>query len=164
MPRAGEDFFNRLSSFLRDTLYVSAASDEQRCGHIRPTHKKSLQTLNGLRGLSYFYLGVTEQPTKAPFFLFGGLCCQIYIDNKRADELWGISQVHRLCVLASGTSAFVIFSCFAFINVCLWHLGQNSGKFFSSVSSRICTLVLLPQTGHSINFSFCIRYVSSNKW
>ena len=96
-------------------------------------------------------------------FLFGGLCCQIYIDNKRADELWGISQVHRLCVLASGTSAFVIFSCFAFINVCLWHLGQNRGKFFSSVSSRICTLVLLPQTGHNINSSFCIRYASSNK-
>jgi len=57
VPRAGEDFFNRLSSFLRDTLYVSAASDEQRCGHIRPTHKKSLQTLNGLRGLSYFLFG-----------------------------------------------------------------------------------------------------------
>lgn len=63
---------------------------------------------------------------------------------------------YRLCVLASGTSAFVIFSCFAFINVCLWHLGQNSGKFFSSVSSRICTLVLLPQTGHSMNFSFAL--------
>jgi hypothetical protein len=78
VPRTGEDFFNSLSSFMRDTLYVSAASDEQRCGHIRPTHKKSLQTLNGLRGLSYFCLGVKEQPTKAPFFLFGGLCCQIY--------------------------------------------------------------------------------------
>lgn len=81
MPRAGEDFFNRLSSFPRDTLYVSAASDEQRCGHIRPTHKKSLQTLNGLRGLSYFYLGVIEQPTKAPFFLFGGLVSQL-LSNK----------------------------------------------------------------------------------
>lgn len=81
MPRTGEDFFNRLSSFLRDTLYVSAASDEQRCGHIRPTHKKSLQTLNGLGGLSYFRLGVTEQPTKAPFFLFGGLVSQL-LSNK----------------------------------------------------------------------------------
>ena len=70
MPRTGEDFFNRLSSFLRDTLYVSAASDEQRCGHIRPTHKKSLQTLNGLGGQHYFCLGVTEQPTKAPFFFW----------------------------------------------------------------------------------------------
>ena len=64
---------------------------------------------------------------------------------------------YRLCVLASGTSAVVIFSCFAFIKVCLWHLGQNSGKFFNSVSTRICTLVLLPQTGHNINFSFCIK-------
>ncbi|MFR2932688.1 MAG: hypothetical protein ACLTKY_06330 [Oscillospiraceae bacterium] len=86
VPRAGEDFFNRLSSFLRDTLYVSAASDEQRCGHIRPTHKKSLQTLNGLRGLSYFCLGVTEQPTKAPFFYLVG-CAAKFIDEKRADEL-----------------------------------------------------------------------------
>lgn len=50
----------------------------------------------------------------------------------------------------------MIFSCFAFINVCLWHLGQNKGKFFNSVSSRICTLVLLPQIGHSINFSFAL--------
>ena len=78
MPRTGEDFFNRLSSFLRDTLYVSAASDEQRCGHIRPTHKKSLQTLNGLGGMHYVCLGVTEPPTKAPFFYLVG-CAAKYI-------------------------------------------------------------------------------------
>ena len=35
---------------------------------------------------------------------------------------------------------------------------------FATVSSRICTLVLLPQTGHSINFSFCIRHISSDLW
>ena len=35
--------------------------------------KKSLQTLNGLGGLHYFCLGVTEQPTKAPFFYLVGL-------------------------------------------------------------------------------------------
>lgn len=28
-----------------------------------------------------------ENDTKIYYFLFGGLCCQIYIDNKRADEL-----------------------------------------------------------------------------
>ena len=86
MPRTGEDFFNRLSSFLRDTLYVSAASDEQRCGHIRPTHKKSLQTLNGLGGLHYFCLGVTEQPTKAPFFYLVGCAAKFNI-KERADDL-----------------------------------------------------------------------------
>ena len=75
--------------------------------------------------------------------------------KERADAC-DYSQVHRLCVFASGTSAFVIFSCFAFIKVCLWHLGQNSGKFFSSVSSRICTLVLLPQMGHRINSAFIV--------
>ena len=163
MPRAGEDFFNRLSSFLRDTLYVSAASDKQRCGHIRPTHKNPSKPQTGLEGCTIFVRAWQSSPPKHRFFYLVG-CAAKFIDEKRADELWGISQVHRLCVLASGTSAVVIFSCFAFINVCLWHLGQNSGKFFSSVSSRICTLVLLPQTGHSINFSFCIRYVSSNKW
>ena len=105
---------------------------------------------------------MTKLPTKTPFFLFGGLV-KFYIHVKKEPMTYEvISQVHRLCVLASGTSAFVIFSCFAFIKVCLWHLGQNSGKFFSSVSSRICTLVLLPQTGHSINFSFCIRHISSD--
>lgn len=30
------------------------------------------------------------------------------------------------------------------------HLGQNSGKFSSIVSTPILTLVLLPQTGHNI--------------
>ena len=156
MPRTGEDFFNRLSSFLCDTLYVSAASDEQRCGHIRPTHKKSLQTLNGLGGQHYFLFGRDRAAHQSTVFLFGGLCCQIYWWKKSRWSMWVSSQVHRLCVLASGTSAFVIFSCFAFIKVCLWHLGQNSGKFFSSVSSRICTLVLLPQTGHSINSAFIV--------
>ena len=112
--------------------------------------------------LPIFCSGVTIQPTrKLRFFYSVGLSCLWYIKVEPTNCDF-ISQVHRLCVLASGTSAFVIFSCFAFIKVCLWHLGQNSGKFFSSVSSRICTLVLLPQTGHSINFSFCIRHISSD--
>lgn len=110
----------------------------------------------GLEGrmLPIFCSGVTIQPTrKLRFFYSVGLSCLWYIKVEPTNCDF-ISQVHRLCVLASGTSAFVIFSCFAFINVCLWHLGQNSGKFFSSVSSRICTLVLLPQTGHSIHSIF----------
>ena len=32
------------------------------------------------------------------------------------------------------------------------HLGQNSGKFFSSVSLRIFVLVFPPQVGQSIHF------------
>ena len=58
---------------------------------------------------------------------------------------------YRLCVLASGSLITDIFSCFTLIIVSCLHLGQNSGKFSSTVSSRILTRVLLPQTGHNIH-------------
>lgn len=87
MPRAGEDFFNRLSSFLRDTLYVSAASDEQRCGHIRPTHKKSLQTLNGLRGRSYFLFGRDRATHQSTVFFYLVGCAAKFNIKERADDL-----------------------------------------------------------------------------
>ena len=60
-----------------------------------------------------------------------------------------LSACYRLCVCASGSLITDIFSCFTLIKVSCLHFGQNSGKFFSSVSSRIFNLVLLPQTGHS---------------
>ena len=58
---------------------------------------------------------------------------------------------YRLCVLASGSLFTDIFSCFTLIIVSCLHLGQNSGKFSITVSSRILTLVLLPQIGHNIH-------------
>jgi hypothetical protein len=58
---------------------------------------------------------------------------------------------YRLCVLASGSLVTDIFNCFTLIIVSCLHLGQKSGKFSSTVSSRTLTLVLLPQTGHNIH-------------
>ena len=58
---------------------------------------------------------------------------------------------YRLCVLASGSLITDIFNCFTLIIVSCLHLGQNSGEFSSTVSSRILTHVLLPQTGHNIH-------------
>ena len=49
-------------------------------------HIKIPPTLNGLGGMHYVCLGVTEQPTKAPFFYLVG-CAAKFIDEKRADEL-----------------------------------------------------------------------------
>ena len=72
IPRIGKAFFNSLSSLMCGALYVTAASDKQR-GWICPTHKNPSKLENGFRGQLEFYLGVTKPPTKAPFFLFGGL-------------------------------------------------------------------------------------------
>jgi branched-subunit amino acid transport protein len=58
---------------------------------------------------------------------------------------------YRLCILASGSLITNIFSCFTLIIVSCLHLGQNSGKFSSTVSTPILTRVLLPQIGHNIH-------------
>ena len=68
------------------------------------------------------------------------------------------SQVHRLCICVSGSLMTVICSSFAFIKVSCLHFGQYRGKFFSSVSPRICNLVLLPQTGHNIHSAVFIIF------
>ena len=41
------------------------------------------------------------------------------------------------------------------------HFGQNRGKFFSSVSSRIRVRVLFPHMGHNIQCSFIILIYSN---
>ena len=63
----------------------------------------------------------------------------------------GNRAVYWLCVFASGSLCISIFSCFTLISVSCLHFGQNRGKFFNSVSSRIFSLVLFLQTGHKIN-------------
>ena len=60
-------------------------------------------------------------------------------------------MIYRLCVLASGSLIIVRLKFFTSTSVTCLHLGQNKGKFFNSVSSLICTLVLLLQTGQCIN-------------
>ncbi len=63
---------------------------------------------------------------------------------------------YRLCVFASGSLITDILNCLMLIIVSCLHFGQNSGKFFNSVSSRIFSLVLFPHIGHNIHFSTCI--------
>jgi len=73
VPRAGEDFFNRLSSFLCDTLYVAAASDKQRGGRARPTHKNPSKLKRVWRDVLISQKDAMRPPTKSTVFLFGGL-------------------------------------------------------------------------------------------
>ena len=63
------------------------------------------------------------------------------------------SQVHRLCVCASGSLTTDIFICWTLVSVSCLHFGQNKGKFSSTVSSRNLNLVLFPHTGHNNHFS-----------
>lgn len=81
----------------------------------------------------------------------------------RADDLVIRSQVHRLCVYVSGSLMTVIFCCCTSISVSCLHLGQYSGKFSSTVSFRILSWVLFPQTGHSIHSSDFIVYLPSKR-
>lgn len=71
--------------------------------------------------------------------------------HKERTDNCDFTHGYRLCVLASGSLITDIFSCFTLIIVSCLHLGQNSGKFSSTVSSRILTRVLLPQNGHNIH-------------
>lgn len=63
---------------------------------------------------------------------------------------------YRLCVLASGSWMMDRFSCLTAIKVSCLHLGQYSGKFSRTVSSRIFNRVLLPQKGHKIHSIFML--------
>ena len=60
-----------------------------------------------------------------------------------------ISTVQELCIIGSASGALitVIWNCSMLIRHSLLHFEQKSGKFFSTVSSRILSRVLFPQTG-----------------
>ena len=79
-----------------------------------------------------------------------------WIIKKGADNSSSKSACYRLCVCASGSLITEILNCVTLIKISCLHLGQNSGKFRSSVSDRILMRVLLPQTGHNnhLNCSF----------
>ena len=71
MPYQIMDFFNRFPPLIHDSImYVSAASNEQQGGSLRPTHKKSLQTP---KTKSEGNQGIAKLPAEPRFFLFGGL-------------------------------------------------------------------------------------------
>ena len=82
MPQAGKNFFNRKSSFPCDTLYVTAASNKQRGGRVRPTHKKSLQTLKRVWRAVEISSGRDKAAHQSTVFLFGGLLLFLGVCNE----------------------------------------------------------------------------------
>ena len=80
--------------------------------------------------------------------------------NKKPTN-YDFSQVYRLCVCASGSLITEILNFITLIKTSCLHLGQNNGKFRSSVSDRILMRVLLPQTGHNnhLNCSFPLWFM-----
>ena len=102
----------------------------------------------GLEGHSFKRDNTAHQ--KHRFFYSVGLSCD-YIKTEPTNCDF-ISQVHRLCVLASGSTT-VIFCFVTLITLSCLHFGQNKGKFINSVSFRILVRVLFLQIGqytHSI--------------
>ena len=60
-------------------------------------------------------------------------------------------QYHSASPQRSGSLMTVTCKCVTSTNVSCLHFGQNSGKFFSSVSFLILVRLLLPQTGQYIH-------------
>ena len=70
-----------------------------------------------------------------------------------------VSQVHRLCVCASGSLIIVILNSSTLISVSCLHFGQNNGRFVNVVSARTFNRVLDLHIGQYIHFvSFCIAH------
>lgn len=92
-------------------------------------------------------------PAAAFFFSAAGQITDmlIQIQKERADNPRSIATGYRLCVCASGSVITVVCNSFTVISVSCLHFGQNSGKFLSSVSSLIFSLVLFLQTGQNIH-------------
>ena len=77
------------------------------------------------------------------------------VNYKRADNRSSWLTGYRLCVYASGSLIMDVLNCLTLIIVSRLHLGQNSGKFLSTVSRRILVRVLFLQIGQCTHFSFC---------
>ena len=109
-------------------------------------HKKSLQTQN--RFGECLTLSMAKQPTKILFFYMVGVRLKTLL-NKIEPTNCDFSQVHRLCVFASGSLITVMCNSLTSINISFLHFGQNSGKFIKTVFFRNFILVLFGQIGHN---------------
>ena len=145
------DFFDRSSGHNRNT---TAASSNR-------------------RGSSY--AGNAYYPATRRFFLLPSCGRLGEIQKVQSQCSCDCSQVHRLCGYASGTMMinYAVLSCstiickfFTSIKHSRLHFGQNSGKFFNSVSLLTLVLVLLSHMGHStqVSFSAIISIPQTPKW
>lgn len=105
--------------------------------------------------LQNFFVGLLIKPSTRSIFLFFHRGDHRKSEN-RANNNGVFSLCYRLCVLASGSCMMDRFSCLTAIKVSCLHLGQYSGKFSRTVSSRIFNRVLLPQKGHKIHSIFML--------
>ena len=75
--------------------------------------------------------------------------------KERADNC-DFTHNYRLCVFASGSLITDKLNCRIAIIVSCLHFGQYSGKFSSTVSSRIFNRVLFAQVGHNTHSTLSI--------
>ena len=134
---------------------IAAASDKQRCGKVTPTQRKSPQTQNGSGGVPKILSGRNKAAHQnTVFFNSVGLS---YLLCKKIEPM-SCEFPHKSSALrlAFGSLITVVCKFFTSIRISCLHLGQYKGKFFNSVSSRICSRVLLPQTGQRTHSVFSI--------
>ena len=142
LVRSGGDSIRRSMATSSFYAAVEAAKTKKNGGSNRTAVKKVL-----LRTESHL-------PRGGFFFSAAG---QIIEDIKTEPITYEVfPQCYRLCVLASGSWMMDRFSCLTAIKVSYLHLGQYSGKFSRTVSSRIFNRVLLPQKGHKIHSIFML--------
>ena len=99
--------------------------------------------------------------TAIPFYIQEMAVCFPITKQKEPIIIRFISCDYRLCVNASGSVITKILNFSTLIKVSCLHLGQNKGKFFSSVSNRSLIRVLLLQTGHSSHSKLSISFISN---
>lgn len=93
VPCTSEDFFNRLSSLIHDTMYVNARQSRRQSGiGLRPHIKNPSKLQNEVRG------NIEHENTahRTSFFLFGGLYIsfktQIHLFNSKIQLLIGAAN------------------------------------------------------------------------
>ena len=142
LVRSGGDSIRRSMATSSFYAAVEAAKTKKNGGSNRTAVKKVLLRAE------------TRLPRGGFFFSAAGQIIEAIKTEPITYEVF--PQCYRLCVLASGSCMMDRFSCLTAIKVSCLHLGQYSGKFSRTVSSRIFNRVLLPQKGHKIHSIFML--------
>ena len=90
---------------------------------------------------------------------YKGLCCRTLLLSKKEPTNCDYSQIHRLCVFASGFLMIVICKFFVSIKLSCLHFGQYKGKFLSMVSILSLLRVLFPHIGQNIHSGVITIYL-----
>ena len=93
-----------------------------------------------------------------PFFYMVGVRLKTLWNKTKPTNCDFISQIHRLCVCASGSFITTTFNDFTLIKLSCLHFGQYRGKFLISVSSLIFMRVLFSHIGQNIQWYCSISF------